>query len=149
MCIMLNVQHHYSISRLVLYQVRDLCCIKLGTCVVSIQKLVLYQVKYLCGIKLGHYVVSSPIYVLMCWGRIPLLWYYVGSILESCVVSILESCVVSILLTFVVWSLDLCCVESMILIDGTTWEWFPIMNMDLCCIKSCGYTMWYIDSHGH
>ena len=65
---MLNVQHFELFSRLVWYQVRDLCCIKSGTCVVSSQKFVLYLVKDLRGIKSGHCVVSSPIYVLMYGG---------------------------------------------------------------------------------
>ena len=41
---LLNVQHHESFSRLVLYQVKNVCCIKLRTCVVSSQEILLYQV---------------------------------------------------------------------------------------------------------
>ena len=48
-----------SSHKLVLYQVKDLCGIKSGTCVVSSQKLVLYQVNDLCGIELGTCVVST------------------------------------------------------------------------------------------
>ena len=53
-----------SSQGLVLYHVKNLCCIKLKTCVVSSQGLVLYQVRNLCCIKLRTCVVSSQDIVL-------------------------------------------------------------------------------------
>ena len=78
-------------------------------------RLVLYQVRDFCGIKSGHCVVSSTIYVLIYWGGMPIPWSYVVSRLESCVVSRLVLCCIK--------TVDLCYIKSMILIDGTLWEW--------------------------
>jgi len=115
----------------------------------SFLRLVLYQLR-LVGIKVGHCVVSSPIYVLMYWGGMHVLW--------SCVVSKLESCVVSDWSLVLYQDLDLCCIKSILVLYqvNDSHRWYPMrMGLQLgiwklsCMIKSCGILCDYIACHGH
>ena len=96
------------------------------------RRLVLYQVKDLCGIKSGHCVVSSPIYVLMYWGGMHVLWSCVVSRLKSCVVSRLESCFLLSLVLRCINTVNFCCINSGLVLyqSNASHRWCP-MRMDL------------------
>ena len=110
---MLNVQHQKPFStRLVLYQVRKLCCVKLNN---LFMRLVLYQVRNLCCIKFINLCCIKFIY-LRCIK------------LRSCVVSIqnVEGKRDAYTMTlFCIKIKTLCCIKV----------------RDLCCIKSGTYVV--------